>query len=93
MPSQQRLRRDNAGDLGKNLSSQCIGFYGQSPSLIVIETHSPAAELLSKKAILLAKVTNDLQLVLVHPPETAISRNRNGSRTLWVFKAHYRRTG
>src|SRR5215471_3135166 len=23
-------------------------------------------------------------------PETAISRNRNGSRTLWVFKAHYR---
>ena len=23
-------------------------------------------------------------------PETAISRNRNGSRFLWVFKAHYR---
>src|SRR5215471_2911433 len=26
-------------------------------------------------------------------PETAISRNRNGSRTLWVFKAHYRNRG
>ena len=26
-------------------------------------------------------------------PETAISRNRNGSRTLWVFKAHYREHG
>ena len=23
-------------------------------------------------------------------PETAISRNRNGPRTRWVFKAHYR---
>src|SRR5215472_2235540 len=26
-------------------------------------------------------------------PETAISRNWNGSRTLWVFKAHYREHG
>src|SRR5215469_14338288 len=68
VPSQQGLRRDNAGDLGKSLSSQRLGLYGQSPTLIVIEPHSPATELFSKHPILLAKIFNDLQLALVHPP-------------------------
>src|SRR6516164_4648314 len=68
MPSQQGLRRDNAGDLGKSFSSQRFGLYGQSPKLIVIEAHSPATELFSKHPILLAKIFNDLQLAVVHPP-------------------------
>src|SRR5215475_5077744 len=58
---QQGLRRDNAGDLGKSLSSQRFGLYGQSPALIVIEAHPPAAELFSKHPIHLAKIFNDLQ--------------------------------
>src|SRR6516162_5601284 len=68
VPSQQGLRRDNAGDLGKSLSSQRLGLYGQSPALIVIETHSPATELFSKYPILLAQIFNDQQLAVVHPP-------------------------
>src|SRR6516225_5683620 len=68
VPSQQGLRRDNAGHLAKSLSSQCLGLYGQSPTLIVIEAHSPATELFSKHPILLAQVFNDLQLAVVHPP-------------------------
>src|SRR5215469_4300816 len=68
VPSQQGLGRDNAGDLGKNLSSQGFGLYGQSPALMVIEAHSPATELFSKHAVLLAKILNDLPLVVVHPP-------------------------
>src|SRR5215471_12107963 len=68
MPSQQGLGCDNAGDLGKNLSSQRLGLYGQSPALIVIEAHSPATELFSKYSILLAKILNDLPLAVVHPP-------------------------
>jgi hypothetical protein len=68
VPSQQRLRRDNAGDLGKSLSSQRLGLYGQSPALIVIKAQSPAPELFSKHPILLAKIFNDLQLPVVHPP-------------------------
>src|SRR5215471_10637647 len=68
MPSQQGLRRDNAGDLGKSLSSQRFGLYGQSPTLIVIEAHSLATELFAKHPILLAKIFNDLQLAVVHPP-------------------------
>src|SRR5215831_11680247 len=68
MPSQQGLRRDNAGDFGKNLSSQRFGLYGQSPALIVIEAHSSVTELFSKHPILLAKAVNDLALAVVHPP-------------------------
>src|SRR5215469_1598443 len=68
MPSQQGLRCDNAGDLGKSLSSQRFGLYGQSPALIVIEAHSPITELFSKHPILLAKIFNAQQLAVVHPP-------------------------
>jgi hypothetical protein len=63
-----RSRRDNAGDLGKSRSSQRFGLYGQSPALMVIEAHSPATELFAKHPILLAKIFNDLQLAVVHPP-------------------------
>src|SRR5262252_8607308 len=68
VPSQQGLRGDNAGDLGKSFSSQRFGLYGQSPALIVIEAHSPATELFAKHPILFAKIFNDLQLAVVHPP-------------------------
>ena len=59
---------DNAGDLGKSLSSQRFALYGQSPALIIIEAHSPATKLFSKHPILLATIFNDLQLAVFHPP-------------------------
>src|SRR6516164_8106284 len=68
VPSQQGLRCDNAGDLGKSFSSQRFGLYGQSPPLIVIEAHSPATELFSQHPILFAEIFNDLQLAVIHPP-------------------------
>src|SRR5215471_1275460 len=68
VPSQQGLRGDKAGDLGKSFSSQRFGLYGQSPALMVIEAHSPATELFAKHPVLLAKIFNDLQLAVVHPP-------------------------
>src|ERR1019366_6166303 len=48
--------------------SDAYGLNGSSPALIVIEAHSPATELLAKNPVLLAKVVNDQQLALVHPP-------------------------
>src|SRR5215471_6730838 len=68
MPSQQGLRGDHAGDLGKSLSSQCFGLNGQSPALMVIEAHAPITELFSKHPILFAEIFNDQQLAVVHPP-------------------------
>ena len=51
----------------QNLPPECSGFNRQSAALVVTEAYSSAAELLSKNAILLTKVINDLQLSLVHP--------------------------
>src|SRR5215813_11370760 len=68
VPSQQGLRRDNAGDLGKSLSSQRFGLNGQPPALIVIEAHPLATELFSQHPILFAEIFNDLQVAVVHPP-------------------------
>jgi hypothetical protein len=68
MPSQQRLWRDNGSDLGQNPPPQHFGLNGQSSALMVIEAQSPTTELLAKNPVLLAKVINDLQLALIHPP-------------------------
>src|SRR6516225_7480384 len=76
VPNQQALGCDNAGDFAKNLSSQRFGLYGQSPTLIVVEAHSPVTELFSKHPILLAKVVNDLQLAVVQPPGNSDQHKR-----------------
>jgi hypothetical protein len=67
MPSQQGLRRDDSGDPGKSFPPQRLGLNGEAPALIVIEAQSPAAELLAKNPVLLAKVIDSLQLALIHP--------------------------
>src|SRR6516165_9915607 len=89
VPSQQGLRCDNAGDLGKSLSSQRFGLAGQSSALIVIEAHSPATELFSQHPILFAEIFNDLQLVVVHPPGDSDQQKPEWSSTLCVFRTHY----
>ena len=73
------------GDLGKSLSSQRFGLYGQSSSLIVIEAHSPATELFSKDPILLAKIFNDLQLAVLHPPRRRRSAKTGMGRALSAY--------
>ena len=90
MPCQQSLGRDNGGDLVQHLPSQHLGLSGSSPALMVIEAQSPIAELLAKDPGLLAKVVNDLQLALVHPPGNGDQQKAEWSKTLWGFKAHYR---
>ena len=90
VPGQQGLRRDNGGDLSQNLPPQGFGSNGQSAALVVIEAHSPAAELLSKNAILLAKVINDLQLALVHPAGDSDQQESEWVKDSGCSKAHYR---
>jgi hypothetical protein len=57
---------------------------------MVIEAHSPATALYAKHPILLSKIFNDPRWRWFIHPETAISKNRNGSSTLCVFKTHCR---
>jgi hypothetical protein len=46
--------------------------------------------LLAKNSALFPKVVDQLQPPLVHPPDTAISTNRNGSRDLVMSKVTLR---
>src|SRR5215469_245096 len=90
MPSQQGLRCDNAGDLGKSLSSQRFGLNGQPPALMVIEAHSwpPSCSRSTRFSSRRYSMTSSWRW-FIHP-ETAISKNWNGSSTLCIFKTHYR---
>ena len=90
VPGQQGLRRDNAGDLSQNLPPQGFGSNGQSAALVVMEAHSPAAELLSKNAILLAKVINHLQLASIHPAGDGDQQESEWVKGSGFSKAHYR---
>lgn len=62
----------------------------KTPSLIVVEPKPSAAKLFFWDSILFVKA--NCCCWLIHPA-TEISKNRNGSRTLCVFKAHYRELG
>jgi len=48
-------------------NTQPFGLDCKPTALVIVESHSPTADLLSKKSILLQKVLDDLLLMLVHP--------------------------
>lgn len=67
MPSQQRLRGDDAGHFRQSFAAQPFGLGGQPTALIVIQPQALIAELLAEYAIFLAEIIDHLLLQLVHP--------------------------
>jgi len=55
MPSQERVRSHNRGDLGQHLPSRSFGLRGQSSSLVIVEAKPTASELHPKDPVLFAK--------------------------------------
>jgi hypothetical protein len=47
VPRQQSLGRDERGHFSQKLPTQALGLGGQSTALVVVEPHSPSAELLA----------------------------------------------
>jgi len=56
MPSQERLGRDNRGDLRQKLPAETFGLSGQSTAVVVIKPQSSLTNLFAKNPVLLAKV-------------------------------------
>ena len=81
MPGQQRLGRDNRGQLRHCASSQPLRFQSQPTTLVIGETESAASELFAQDPVLLAQIIERLLLPLIHPAATEITTNRNESRT------------
>src|SRR5215469_15487674 len=90
VPSQQRLRRDNAGDLGKSLSPQRLGLTANLRRCLSSRRtrRPPSCSRSTRFSSRRYSMTCSCRW-FIHP-ETAISKNRKGSSTLCVFKTHYR---
>ena len=79
MPNQQRIRSDERSDFSQNSAAELLGWHGQATSLAVVELQALASELLSQHAVLFSQVADDVLLMSVDPPASAIWMNRNGS--------------
>jgi hypothetical protein len=67
VPRHKRFRRDDGGYLAQDTSGQLLGFYCQTPALIVAEAQSLATQLLAQHSILFLQIVDDVPLLLAHP--------------------------
>jgi hypothetical protein len=67
MPRQQRCRSNNLRHFFQNLPADLFCLCRQATTLVIGESHPPTPNLLSKNAILLHEVGNEVLLMLVHP--------------------------
>jgi hypothetical protein len=67
MPREQGVRCHDGPDLRQRPSTECFGFRGQAPSLIVAEPEPPRSELLAQHVVLLLQIVDDVALLLVDP--------------------------
>jgi hypothetical protein len=83
MPTQQRLWRDDGGNVIQNLPSDTFRLCGQSAPLAIAEPKTPVAELLTKNADFFAQIFDHLQLALIHP-----SGYRDQHKSEWLKARH-----
>jgi hypothetical protein len=67
VPSQQSLRRDNCCDFRKSAAAESFRFRGEPSALVVGETKSSPAELLTQYPVFLPQVVDCVLLSLSHP--------------------------
>jgi hypothetical protein len=67
VPAQDRVRRDQAGELAQPATTDGPALDGQAPPLVIGEPQAPPVELLAEDAVLLAQEVDDLKLAGVDP--------------------------
>src|SRR5215831_3708986 len=80
MPSQERCRRHNRGQVIKHTPAQFLGPDGQASALVVAKPQSLTSELLAEHTILFLKVVDDILLSLVYPARETKSRGAERDR-------------
>jgi hypothetical protein len=93
VPSQQRFRRDDGGNLFQQLAAEPLRFSCKTSPLVIIEPHPPRADLFSKDAILLDKVFDNGLLMLAHPASDRHDQKRERIQTCSHYRNVSRRTG
>jgi hypothetical protein len=67
IPSQDRVRRNDADDVRKATAAEDLAFHGEAAALVVGEADSSASMRGAQYAVLLEQVTNDRLLLPVDP--------------------------
>src|SRR5215471_4161080 len=65
VPSHERCRGHNRGQLMQHAPAQLLGPHGQAPALIVVEAQPLASELFAENVVLLLEIVDDILLLLV----------------------------
>ena len=67
VPAENRVRRDDAGDLHQDSPAEFLASHRESTALGVGQTKRPRTQLLSQDPILLPEILDQILLVAVHP--------------------------
>ena len=67
MPSQQSVRRDEGGHLGKRFASELLGFHGQTATLIIAQSQALVPQLIAQNAVLFLQIVDGVPLLFVDP--------------------------
>ena len=67
VPAENRVRRDDAGDLHHDAPSEFLAAHGESTALGIGQAKRPRAQVLPEDPILLPEIRDQIVLVAVHP--------------------------
>ena len=67
VPAENRVRRDDAGDLHQDAPSEFLAAHGESTALGIGPAKRPRAQVLPEDPILLPEIRDQIVLVAVHP--------------------------
>ena len=67
VPAENRVRRDDAGDLHQDAPSELLAAHGESTALGIGPAKRPRAQVLPEDPILLPEIRDQIVLVSVHP--------------------------
>ena len=84
LPAENRVRRDDAGDLHPDAPSKLLAAHGESTALGIGQAKRPRVQVLPEDPILLPEIRDQIVLVAVHPASERenekLSRRRHGLR-------------
>ena len=67
VPAENRVRRDDAGDLHHDAPAEFLAAHGESTALGIGQAKRPRAQVLPEDPILLPEIRDQIVLVAVHP--------------------------
>ena len=92
VPAENRVRRDDAGDLHPDAPSEFLAAHGESTALGIGQAKRPRAQVLPEDPILLPEIRDQIVLVAVHPASEReneeLERRRHGLRLLGRLDQH-----